>query len=289
MHKTLIGKDNYLFLQNDSSNEINSHQTNIVKHNSINLSTYDLNNYLLIVFPNKSYMLKNYLPDGYDLKYRPNFDKYKNYLKDNILDCYQILKDENDVFYKTDTHMNLNGCYIIYKHFIDKINTLFNLSIEKQNIIIEKKNVNNLSSLCKGIGDLTWETNLGDQKLEDVTDNYYTTTYFNDFYMGYIVNDNASIRFLLYSDNKLIDETKLIENKIVDWNIVSKYIVYNKINCNNKLKILIFYDSFLQSTIPLYLNMFNEIYLVKNIYSKEMIDLINPDYVFEFRVERFLF
>ena len=34
--------------------------------------------------------------------------------------------------------------------------------------------------------------------------------------------------------------------------------------------------------------MFNMVYMAKQIYNYELIDIIKPDYVFEFRCERFL-
>ena len=55
-----------------------------------------------------------------------------------------------------------------------------------------------------------------------------------------------------------------------------------------KIKVLIFYDSFLLNMIPIYIELFNEVYLIKKVYNNELIQLINPDYIFEFRVERFL-
>jgi len=35
--------------------------------------------------------------------------------------------------------------------------------------------------------------------------------------------------------------------------------------------------------------MFEEVYMIKNTYDETLVDKINPDFVFEFRVERFLF
>lgn len=287
-NKTLIGKNNYLFLQNDTSDEINCHCISTIKLNSINLPNYNFNNYLLIIYPNKSFMLQKYLPDGYNLLHRPGYDKYKKHLDNNILDGYEILKNNDNTYYKTDTHINLNGNYMIYKAFINKINLLFNLSIDIRRILINKIKVNSLNLLNKALGDLTWDSNLGDQKLLDITDDYYYTNNFDDFYCYYKINTNSSIRFLLFDNDKLNDNTELIENLIVDWNIISKYIIYNKNICENKLKVIIFYDSFLLSILSLYITIFHEIYLIKNTYSEKLIDIIKPDYVFEFRVERFL-
>jgi hypothetical protein len=78
--------------------------------------------------------------------------------------------------------------------------------------------------------------------------------------------------------------------KIIDWNILSDYILYRKNDIyNNNLKIIIFYDSFLINIIHLLLNLFREIYFIKDIFNEKYINIINPDYIFEFRVERFLF
>lgn len=281
MNKTLIGKNGYLFLINDSCNELEAHCSEKIPN--IKMHQF-LSNYVLIVFPDKSLMHKQYLPEIYNIQYRHALNIYKSSLKEKLLDGYEYLKDENDVYYKTDTHINLKGSYIIYQKFIEKINELyhFNLSVEKINIEVKQCI---LKDLCRGIGDLTWETNLGNQLLDDINDNYYYSNDMLDFYIYYIIKNENSIRFLDYHLN---DNTLLLENQNTTWDIISKYVIYKK-NENCKHRVLIFYDSFLLSTIPLYLNLFNEVYLVKTLYNNDLINLIKPEYVFEFRVERFLF
>ena len=59
-------------------------------------------------------------------------------------------------------------------------------------------------------------------------------------------------------------------------------------NIDKKHRVIIFYDSFLISTLYLYLKMFNEVYLIKTGYNPKFIKQLKPDYTFEFRVERFL-
>ena len=76
---------------------------------------------------------------------------------------------------------------------------------------------------------------------------------------------------------------------VLSWDILSNYILYQKNISNNKFKVLIFYDSFLTSLLSLYLELFEEVYMSKSVYDNTIINTINPDYVFEFRVERFLF
>ena len=80
------------------------------------------------------------------------------------------------------------------------------------------------------------------------------------------------------------------KNEFARWDIISKYIIYIKNeNINPKIKVLIFYDSFLLHSLQLYFDLFYEIYFIKNVYNIETINLIKPDFVFEFRCERFLF
>jgi hypothetical protein len=286
MNKTLIGKNSYLFLQNDSCKELEVHNNNLclVKNDFYKRYEQHKHIYLLIVFPNKSLVQKDFLPDGYKMIYRPAFNIYSGYFKNNIIDAYALLKDIDDTFYKTDTHINFKGTYIVYKNFVNKINELFGLNIDIIDINIEKKSAI-LSNLNMGIGDLTWKHNLGDQVLNDIMDTYYYTNDIDSVYMKHIVINNDKIRLL---EQNLHDITNQHINSMIDWNILSKYILY-KNNENKNHTVLIFYDSFLTSTTPLYLNMFKNVYMSKSVYDNNLINIIKPDYIFEFRCERFLF
>lgn len=290
MNKTLIGKNGYLFLQNDSARELEVHGNNLDLTNNHNLQNIMMikDKYLLIVFPNKSFLCKEYLPEGYNMIYRSAFNKYHAILDIYLLDGYNVLKDYSDnVYYKTDTHLNLNGCIIIYNAFIDKINTLFNLNIIPKQIILNKKEVISLSELQLGIGDLTWKSNLGVQSLDTMNDIYYNSDDVELIYCRKYI-DSTSFKLLLF-DNIIIDETDKHIGKLLEWILISKYIFYKKNdNINNKNRVLIFYDSFLISTLSLYLELFGEVYIAKKILDPKLIDIINPDYIFEFRVERFL-
>jgi len=291
MYKTLIGKDNYLFLQNDSARELEIHNDNLslVDCNFYKKYEHIIDKFLIIVFPNKSYIYKYFLPDNYNLKYRPGFDIYNNYLQNRMLDGYEILKDIDDSYYKTDTHINTKGALIIYYEFIKKINILFNININACNYLCSKRNVDSLNSLNLGIGDLTWSNNLGDQQLESLSDTYYEIVDNEQIYMRYIFTEFGELKTFEYVDNTMIDKTCDNINKLLDWQIISSYILSKKNRTNgNNYKVIIFYDSFLCSTLHLYMNLFYEVYCVKNIFDIDIINLIQPDYVFEFRVERFL-
>jgi hypothetical protein len=139
MNKTLIGKNGYLFLINDSCEELKVHCNNLNKVSDLKLSRYQFNNFFIVVFPNKSLQLKQYLPDNYIVKYRPALEIYKKKFQEKMLDAYEILKNEDEVFYKTDTHMNLKGDYIVYCNFIKQINKLYKFNLVPKIITIEKK------------------------------------------------------------------------------------------------------------------------------------------------------
>lgn len=288
MNKTLIGKDGFLFLQNDSSREIETHQNNIslVNNDSLNRYKEHKDKCLLTVFPDKSMVLRDFLPDGYNLIYRPNFDVYAEFFGERIIDGYAILQNEPDIFYKTDTHMNLNGCYIIYKHFIKKANELFGFNLSVENLHIEK-NITSLVELNIGYGDLIRECNIGNQILENTDDLYF----FNDdihFYEKYVISHNDPIEFLYLQNNSFINKTNELSNRVVNWDIISNHILHIKNIPNPKCKVLILYDSFLLSTMKLYMKLFDEVYMFKNVFYEKCIHAINPDYIFEFRIERFL-
>lgn len=292
MNKTLIGKDNYLFLINDACKELDIHNNNtcLVDKNFYKRYENIKEKILFIVFPNKSFLYSKFLPDNYNLKYRPGFDMYQQYFGNHILDGYEILKNIDDTYFKTDTHINNNGGLIIYNSFINKVNELFKFNIPKKNYTLTKENVESLSNLCLGIGDLTWDTNLGNQKLECIKDTYYTINESSQLYMKYVFSENSQIKLLLKECDLITDDTMNNINAKLDWNIISTYILFKRNNTISlKHSVIIFYDSLLSSTLQLYMELFYEVYFIKSIYDKSIINLINPDYIFEFRVERFLF
>jgi len=291
MTKTLIGKNNFLFLQNDSARELEVHNNNLclVHHEFYKRYETIKEKFLIIIFPNKSYIYSNFLPDNFNMIFRPGFDMYNNYFNNNILDGYQILKDVDDTYYKTDTHINNKGALIMFNEFVNKINNLFNLNINNIQYLSNKIEIENLNHLGLGIGDLLWDGNLGNQILESTNDNYYEIIGSEILYTRYKFNINSEIKTLQNIDNSLIDTTIDNYDKILDWNVISNYILFKQnIHIDNKYKVVIFYDSFLCLTLQLYMNLFYEVYFIKNLFDINIVNVINPDYVFEFRVERFL-
>jgi hypothetical protein len=252
------------------------------KYNSVK------NKMLIIVYPNKSFICKEFLPDGYDLKYRPGFDLYKEYFKENIIDGVDVLKDVSNIFYKTDSHINLKGSILMYYSFLEKIKKLFQIEVQPVNLTVQEKVVSSLTELELGVGDLTWDKNIYDQTLDSKEDVYYFSTDFKEIYLRYTISLDDPLRLLVVENNSLVDKTDVCTNTLISWDTLLKFVLF-KINPGKpSYKCLIFCDSFLLSTLGLYLEMFERVYLSKSVFKMQLVEIIKPDYIFEFRIERFL-
>ena len=286
-NKTLVGKDNYLFLINDSSDSLNMHINNIKVCSESSFHKYmnyiKKQNILMIVFPDKELVCKDFLPDN-NIMYRPNFNEYKRVFGNMLIDGLDIL-DYTD-YYITDTHINNKGSLLMYKKIVKYLNNVFNTNIPLENYNTINNFVVSLSSLNKGIGDLTWDMNKGNIVLTDISDIYYNFLELENFYFNiYNRNNNYSIL-----DYNLKDISDSYIGRLVDWTCLSSNIFYKK-NSNffiNK-RVIMFYDSFMAHSLQLYIKLFKEIYLIKNIFDETMINKIDPDFIIEERVERFLF
>lgn len=297
MIKTLIGKNDYLFLINDSNKEIETHVNGFTTVNNNSFKKYEkyLDKFLIFVYPDKSYLLKDFLPDNINIQYRPGFLLYKEYFKNRIFDFTEILKHVDEPFYKTDTHINFLGGYYANYYFIEQINIFYNMNINFKKLIINKKNIC-LLDLKLGIGDLLFNENIGNLVVNNKFDNYYYNDEIPYFYMNYLIDnnekiiyDNTKIFFIKAQNNKIVDYTTALVGNYANWDIISKYIIFvENNNIKNNDKILIFYDSFLLHSIQLYFNLFKYTFFSKTPFSPDIIEILKPDYIFEFRVERFL-
>jgi hypothetical protein len=280
--KTLKGKQNYLFLINDASDSLNRHI--FKKNKTYNKILRSSRLTKILIFPDKEIICKDFLPDDIKIKYRQDLDHYKSYFRDKLLDTTKLL-DYTD-YYKTDTHLNNKGALKIYKYFNKIMRDMHNTILLEEDVILQEIKTNNLNLIGKGIGDLTWDLNKGSMELEDISDIYYKLPKKYDFYCTKYDNTEKDFQILT---NNLVNISLNYKNKIIDWECISKNILYyNNDKYEINKKVLIFHDSFLLYSISLYKNMFKEIYFIKNVYDDTYINKINPDYVFEFRVERFL-
>lgn len=260
-NKTIVGKNGYLFLSSEFdyyTKVVSLQRQQYLKEFYQSISS----TYLLFVFPNKSIICKKYLTDSFSSQCN-KMQAFKAIINNNLL-IYKPNNFESTDFYKTDSHMNLKGCIKMYNIFLEVLKQRLGIRLNRVEIRLKETNRINLSSLEKGLGDLTWELN---QEVASSDDTYYSSLEIGRMYD----ESRSSLRFL--NNEGQVDLSK---------------VTYQKNNSGNH-RVVIFHDSFLVSTLPLYLNLFKEVYLVNSLLSKDIIQFIQPDFVFEFRNERFLF
>jgi hypothetical protein len=285
MIKTLIGKNGFLFLKNDSNKELEIHCNNLDNTSIEHINKYKQYNdkLMLIIYPDKSFVCKEYLPHKYNAQFRPGYLKYKENLSE-IYDMYPYIKDIS-VFSKTDTHFNILGCYIVYKKFIE----LFNIKFNKNLIPIELELTSDtcIDNKCLCDGDLTESINRGNLQLACSSETIFKTTNYDlDFIYTYIITTHNNFKILDYSLN---DVTSKFIGQTLSWNILTNYIIfYHNENSETDYTSIIFHDSFLVKPYKLYINSLSNTFLIKNNFNTQIIDLIKPDYILEFRIERFL-
>ena len=122
----------------------------------------------------------------------------------------------------------------------------------------------------------------------DNNSNIINNIYDNDIYDNNIYYKKTNNIKIL--NNNLIDISEYYYEKMLYYEDIKDKILYCKNNILNKKynRVVIFYDSFLSSTVHLYLSLFREVYMVKSIFKRKIIENINPDFILEFRIERFL-
>ena len=284
--RTLFGKDDYLFLINDACRSLENHCKSISLFNINSIKRYDeyikSKKILFFMFPNKEIICKEYLPDKYKIINRDKMNYYKLNFFDLFYDSTKLF-DVND-FYKTDTHINLKGMLKFYNEACKIICERLNINIKTRYFDIKMKEV-------IGNGDLIQGVNIGTNIAKKIKENFY----FVDEDIC-IINTIYSKKKIYYKNNniKLLDKnlkniSDNYDKKSLYWNDIKDIIIYSKNeNIYNNIKVVIFYDSFLASTLNLYTELFNEVYMIKSIFNTKFIEYINPDFVLEFRIERFL-
>lgn len=290
--KTLIGKDDFLFLVNDANHEIEQHYGNLTRSpinpDMIRAIKNNFTKYMLINIPDKCLIYKNYLPNYVLLTppVRRGLDLMRSYLDDHILDMLPQLENK-DMYYKTDTHINMNGLVCVYENTIDKINSLFNQHIECKRFIIKLREAE-LSFLQIGFGDLTWESNKGDLIVNPLDHYYYTDTIRPFYYKYELKNKNSDWYDLQLFDYEFNNQTQTLSGQIVSWNILSDYILITKNPSGYGLKVIIFYDSMLTLSLDLWMQTFRECIFCKSILNESVVTHFNHDLILQFNIERFL-
>ena len=288
--KTLIIQNYFCILQNDSNKGYEKYITN-----KINVSKCFNNlpsNYFCLIYPDKHIILKDLLPKYINKNFN---EKYIENLSNNERVFFNTnIVDESD-FYKYDTHMNLKGTLKLFKVFIDMINksNLFDkitVQLNESDLKVDYKNP--LDWYC--YGDLLWSNNINPNKIQNLVfdkelvyssqlEYIYTNKYGNikKHYKSFSIINKSSFQDIIIDEN---DE--------VNWCIISENILsnVNEDNYDNTQKILVYYDSFTCSLIPILFKTFKECIMIKEpfLHNDIRIKKFNPDLIFDFSVFRFI-
>ena len=266
-NKVITGKEGWLFLGN-SENKAVSQSLGFTSFTIKELNQIAINvqkqrewlehreiQYFIAVTPSKHSVYRPYLP--FNAKYKPTkFDVLKEYLKKEIdfelidLKEYYQLTTSYIYFYKHDTHWTDYGAYFGYEKLIDEI--------QKTNQILKHQRVE-----LNDFKELPAKNKLGD--------------------LNKLLNNNSVKEEVTELTKK--GETQIIELEkelIVPKNYSFDSEMYENrfLNKKNKLKILIFRDSF-SIALKKYLNeTFGEsVYIWKHKFDKELIEKEKPDIV----------
>ena len=270
LDRTLKGKDGYLFLVNDSNNEIRQHydetfinKFNVQLFNKILASRKDFcynNNikYFFFMVPDKSIVCKDLLP--FEIKIlKRNYDK----IKDLVLDFTDKL--EPSCYWKTDTHINFIGGKELTFNILNHIDNSLKREDYDQ-LIIDQMNISDQYTLLPAC-DLISHWSYSKEELEEYRNEkqiYYCNKY--------SINLNEEIPEQFKFNSKRETHYCSNEKSLTD------------------LKILIFRDSsteFLRNVMSLYPR---ELlcYWDHWCFNKELIEWYKPDMILEIRTERLL-
>lgn len=270
LKKTIKGKNDFLFLYNDSNNEIKQHfdfnyenifnvdefldeyyfKKNLFEKNSIE--------YYYFSIPDKSIVCKDFLPfEVTDIK--RNVD-----LCDEIVDFAGYLN--NTCYYKVNSHINFKGSEILAFKILNYVNNDFTIS-DWNNII----NLTCKDAEIKRGSDLlsieNWSFSIKEKRL------FYDKYAENDEYFVYPIN-------IIHRD--IPDEFKFCGKR-------ESFHIQNKDSFSDK-RVLFFRDSSFISFIDYFSFYFREmfVYWDHGSLNEELINYYNPDIIIELRTERFI-
>ncbi len=277
-----IGKDGWLFYQTDTFGiSLSDDFRGLIKLSELQLEGMKRNletkrdwlakrgiHYIYIAVPNKQTVYPEYFPEHFKVVVRKTqLDQFLEYMKQNsdlqILDLRAVLineKNQDRIYYKTDSHWNDRGAFIAYQRIIDRIKTAsvkINSSIPESNLEIEERSESgrDLAKLI-GLPDLT-EFNVPSYSLKNSS--------FNK-------NDNPK------------------------WAVTSWpwwFQPFETTNQEAEAKSIVFRDSFFDALLPFFAQHFRHAAYIASKFDysvmEDLIKKIKPDIVIEEGIERHTF
>lgn len=215
--------------------------------------------YVMAVWPNKASIYPEYMPSSMRAQIKDTIsklDQIKEFLLKidsdiQIIDVKEELlkqKKQHKIYNQFDTHWNSKGAFFAYHHFFQKT---------KKYLGIQPKGYQDF--------DVTEaQTNQGD--LLNMLGICETTGFTESF-----------------PSLALKNEHKVIESSPGKF---TNSLVFKNENCGNKLRVLIFRDSFTDALIPYFKLHFYETHFVWFDYQNHIVNEVNPDIVITSFVER---
>ena len=190
MIKVLIGKDNYLFLDNDSNKvllQITGKKPLSDKMKAAIKTTFDFRRnyakcldfrYLWLIPPNTHCINAEHLPDGVKISDERSAIYLQNNFPDVVLYPLELLRQHRDkyaVCYKTDTHWTGIGAALTFNEVSDRLG--LNTKIDVDNIPkIEKEFVGDLGIKLSPRKTCTYQALDWESDVELLSDNHMATT-----------------------------------------------------------------------------------------------------------------
>ena len=270
-----LGKDNYVFSPTQVMEVQDS--TYIQSANYFNnfAERFDKSNTYIVNLPKKEMVYADNMPiDNYKSGVSVGIDEMlSNIDKDKIevLDFRSVINKDDNLFYKTDHHWNMNGTYKAYEYIINSLRNDFKeVGSPKSKDEFEIKKYENYFVGTDGrkVGQLVKEA-------EDIE------LYYSDDFKNYNVY-NQDGEFELLQD-KFLDEEKFNNDYMVYLGGDNPELMIENTRSNNDLKIVMIGDSMDNPLVPLMAGHFKKLYSYDlRSYQDDIIktvEEINPDII----------
>ena len=215
--------------------------------------------YIMAVWPNKSAIYPEFIPLTMQAQIKDTVSKTNqilNYLHSSkssipfiaVRSKFMEEKKKNQLYRKLDTHWNQAGAFYAYRYFMEETSNI--LGVVPYN-------------------------------LDDFTITYHAESKGDLLSMLGICETNS------FSENN--PTLRLKDNTLSTTKSGGKYknsLIFKNEKCENRLKVLIFRDSFTDALIPFFKNHFYETHFVWFDYQNHIVDSIKPNIVITSFVER---
>lgn len=272
--RTMIGKEDYLFLVNDASNEIKQHYDENYKSITFDENIFAkqlsdkkefLNNkninYDFFIVPDKSIVLRDYLPFETQQPYRCVDKLNAPYITD-LIDVMEVGDYQYD-----DTHMSELSAIKVVANILKKIHPEVDVEEYKQ-ILTAKLSIEEYVSF----GDLLFQVNWSYSRDHPVFKKHY-----HSIKKRYIPVDSSKV-----TEKEVPDEFNKMGSRETIY-------LYNKNSISDKTAIVL-RDSTTDKLIHVISAYYREVifYWDHYYFDKELIEWFKPDDVIEIRTERFI-